>query len=66
MNIPIPVGSIPKADAIEAARKFIDFGDFMDKNDQWNAQGVASFYLSKGDFERIVKVLYVGIGELAK
>ena len=59
----IPVDSIPSRDAIEAARNFITQGEqlFGDYSKSW-----ADLSLPRGDFERIAKVLFVGIGELSK
>lgn len=66
METPIPVDSLSKAEAVEAARKFISRGDLMHIQDAWSARGTADFSLHRQEFRLIAKVLYVGIGELSK
>jgi hypothetical protein len=59
----IPVESIPKADAIKAARDWLYICELAFGNGKMNIDNIS---ITIGEFERIAKVLLVGIGELSK
>ena len=60
----IPVESIPKKDAIDEARRFMEQVERRDE-ELWH-KGIIEVSLARGQYERIAKVLFVGIGELSK
>lgn len=62
----IPTQKIPRDAAIDAAKNFISLYDAQWVQNDWAAHGIVNIPLHRGDFERISKVLLVGMGELSK
>jgi hypothetical protein len=60
----IPFESIPKSDAIDTARSYIREWEMMFERE--GTYSIDKISINRGDFERLVKVLFVGIGELSK
>lgn len=63
MTLKIPVGSIPKEDAIREARYFMAE---IERQMELNPGKLIEFPLVLGQIERLAKVLFIGIGELSK
>ena len=64
--LPIPIESIPKNEAIQEALNFIEVGEQIEENHEWGRSDTRFMYIHKATFQRLCKVLLVGIGELSK